>query len=173
MLRKSVPLAVVAAAGVLAGKHSAAANPYGDPDNNIAGVGTIPDNGSHLYCQGSIDGVRWTVAVDLMNYLENATDMSSVEGGSCSNVTDLRWDGRDGLPLGTSGAFTCLDFNAATNRCDAGRAQVNVTSIQNLAESSMVDYNIRKTMCHEMGHSVGLAHYKGSTGPADRRTVEL
>jgi predicted Zn-dependent protease len=74
------------------------------------------------------------------SYFENYMDV-------CTSATDVVWKADSSLPA--RGSYIYLDFVGSL--CQRARVTINPTQLSN-------DINRRKTSCHEIGHSGGLAH---------------
>lgn len=153
---------VAVAAGVVSTflpKSPVSADPFGSIS---ADTGPAADSSLHTYCDGSLDPGEFDNAVSAMNYLESSTDMSVANAGNCQAATDVRFDIGNGLPANVRGRYTCLVWETSPTVCDGGRVQTNVAT---LAAGADYENNLDKTIRHEVGHSVGLTHYKSANFP--------
>ncbi|WP_436701478.1 hypothetical protein [Nocardioides sp. BYT-33-1] len=75
--------------------------------------------------------------------------------GPCNAGTDLRI-GEQWLGLLVFGQAQCALLNA-NNFCDRWRVRINFSELRNY--DGVTDYAVRKTTCHEIGHTAGMAHY--------------
>jgi hypothetical protein len=164
-------LAAVAALAVTA---PAMADPFGldTPTNNVNGVGAIPDNFGHTYC---FDGAGWTTAwrnvVDsrMANLDAETSYWDSFLGSTCWGGNDV-WFQLADLGPSLRGDYRCRWWNngvdgipnSGDDRCESAIIRLNSNS--NVLTD---DHQRRKTACHEIGHSVGLAHRLW--GPPDPR----
>ncbi|XBB70180.1 hypothetical protein ABFU82_12965 [Nocardioides sp. WV_118_6] len=101
---------------------------------------------------------------------QTVVDTDEIEAG-CGDATDILFR-QVNMGWGTAGDARCLAVNDI-GRCDQWRVRINVEAI-NVAATNP-GYQIRKTICHEVGHTVGLWHYGAGdpyTGPADRNGAD-
>ena len=155
-----VTLAAVAAIGVTA---PAMADPFGldTPTNNVNGVGAIPDNFGHTYC---FDGGGWTTAWrnivhSRMAALDAETSYWDIFPipNDCALITDLYF--QLDTAMTPRGDYRCQLWNkgvdgvpnSGDDRCESAIIRLNPNLLTD-------DHQRRKTACHEIGHSVGLAH---------------
>ena len=143
----------------------ASADSFGldQPNNNVPGVGAIPDNFDHTFC---FSGVGWTANwKDLVSSRMQNLDTQTlyfdnpVPNGACQNPTDLHFKLDTTLPNGTRGSWGCRLWengadglpNSGDDRCSAANIKINPNP------GVLVDnHQRRKTICHEIGHSVGM-----------------
>jgi len=128
-------------------------------------AGVLADSLTHTFCRGSAPDAQWDNEQAAMAYLQANTVMNVAELNSCAATTDVRWDGRAGLGAGSRGEWGCLDYDAPSNVCDAARIRVFVGAINANSPAGTEENNLNKTLRHEMGHSVGLRHYKTTATP--------
>jgi len=165
-------LAVVALSAVAALGFAipASADPFGldTPTVNVSGVGAIPDNFDHTYC---FDGAGWTpslrtvVNTQMVNLDSQTSYFDTLPPPPCFAQTDV-WFQVTVLPAGVRGDWSCRLWgdgadgvpNSGDERC-AG-ATVRISSDPLVLTN---DHQRRKTTCHEIGHSVGLAHGTDTT----------
>jgi hypothetical protein len=159
---------VVAAAAALVATFGfaapASADPFGldQPGNNVPGVGGIPDNFNHTYCfRGNGWTAAWHTVVDTqMANLDNQTlyfDTFPIPNG-CASTTDV-WFELDASLGSTRGDWHCRLWNngidgipeSGDDRCEGATIRLNPSVLTD-------GHQQRKTACHEIGHSVGLAH---------------
>lgn len=126
--------------------------------------GPLPDRGTHTYCLGDFappnnlveERIHWSMGT-LASQTIVGVDHHS---GGCTPQSDVRWT-QEPLGTGVFGAASCIDKNAE-GRCDQARAKIHYGAIQD--EASNPPAMVRKTACHELGHTVGVQHYDGPGG---------
>lgn len=92
-----------------------------------------------------------------MQNLDIQTDVTQVFHASCTDSTDVRV-GQQWLAANTYGQTSCAKLqDDAPYYCDRWRVRINFEEIQN--DASNVTNQVRKTACHEIGHTVGVDHY--------------
>ncbi len=136
---------------------SAAADPFGGGGSTM---GYRADNAGQDYCTVVPWPSDWgTPFVEAMINLDTQTDMYDEYASSCGPQTDIQGVRSNSTAMpGARGDYQCLTFVSAGTVCDTGRVRVNVDVLTNYTQR-------RKTLCHEIGHSVGLQHYtSASTG---------
>jgi hypothetical protein len=151
----------VAALGVTA---PAKADPFGldTPIHSVEGVGAIPDNFNHTYC---FDGAGWTqdwrrVVHARMANLDDQTNYFDTWpiDHQCFPTTDL-WFRLDST-MADRGDYRCRvwaygsDGPTDDDRCEGATIRLN-----SRAGVLPDTHQRRKTACHEIGHSVGIAHH--------------
>lgn len=122
--------------------------------------GALPDNWNHTYC---FSGAGWTatwkgyVNTQMAN-LDTQTNYYDTSK-ACDSITDISF--QLSSSISARGDYTCLSWNLGNDNtantgdeeCEASRIRINSSS------SVLPDAHQRKkTICHEIGHSVGLAH---------------
>jgi hypothetical protein len=160
-----VGCAMLATAAALAVAGPANADPFGldTPTTNVPGVGAIPDNFNHTYCFAG-DGwtAAWRTVVDSrMQNLDTQTsyfDTFPLPTG-CFATTDVWFDLSS--TMSARGDYRCRLWNngvdgvpnSGDDRCEGATIRLN-------SDAAVLpdDHQRRKTACHEIGHSVGLAH---------------
>lgn len=145
-------LSAVTALGGVAWGVPAGADPYG---TNAEDTGAFPDSNPHTYCLGaSLSSSATDEWIAHMNYLEAATDINSSGPSDCTGSTDVIGQNVN-LPGAQMGLTDCIEFAGFV--CDRSRAQIDESYI---AQQRYPITTRRKTICHEVGHTVGLTHYK-------------
>jgi len=121
----------------------------GPPDH-----GYRPDNFDHDWCWSTgWPGGSWsTDATARHTYLNDTTNFSGGSLQTCNSGTDVYW--KASTTQTAYGSYICDDLNSGI--CD--NASITILNSTILPQS-----NRRKTMCHELGHTGGLAHYSGTT----------
>lgn len=159
---------------VLVGPPPARADTHGDCN---ASSGCKPDSADHSYCflpstygtenDALRDSMTWS-----MNNLAAQTDMT-VSHPACDGGTDVKW-ARTDLENYVLAQWHCLSWvgttcYTATNRIDIeehyriGNDPDNIVdSSDGVMEAGELDLNRDISACHELGHSVGLAHHDRS-----------
>lgn len=146
-------------------------------------TGAWPDGNLHTYCRGTgafnpANDV-WAAAVNSMNAAAAASQLntnlfSACTGSSGSADVTVRAVDLDG----SRGQAACVAFTviAGVKRCD--RFDVRIDRPQIVADQAFfgtgtVADNIRKTTCHELGHSMGLSHYSAGNAPEGQRSCMI
>jgi hypothetical protein len=151
--RRLLACGALAVAGALGVAGTAGADPFGldTPTHNEPGVGGIPDSTIHTYC---FSGAGWTQAwQDVVSSRMLNLDVQTLYEGppvACDAATDVTF--QLSSTLGARGDYRCVTWNAV-GFCDAAIVRLN-SSTAVLPN----DHQRRKSACHEIGHSVGLAH---------------
>lgn len=150
-----------------------------DQGNGFCG----PDDYIHYYCYGSTlngateirDQVDW-----VMDLMENQTVMTTTKQ-SCTSSTDLRFQNAN-LGATVRGQYVCDTWagQAHPQVCAAATVTMDRPQIVDEANDSSWPYsngiegdtevrmNVRKTYCHEAGHSAGFDHHPESDYPPSR-----
>ncbi|WP_139177261.1 hypothetical protein [Geodermatophilus siccatus] len=135
------------------------------PNDLVGGVGGIPDNFTHTYC---FDGSGWTsewqnLVHGRMANLDTQTSYTDLfpQPGPCANITDVWFQLSTTMGTSTRGDYECrLWNNGPDGKPDSGdeRCESAIIRINSRAGVLTDDQERRKTICHEIGHSVGLKH---------------
>lgn len=174
MGKRCVRVLVPSVAGLLIGVGTitltptafAAGHDYADCD----GFGwCAPDNSGHTWCFGaSTDGaqdlrasMRWAI-----NNMTNTTQMSDQELDACNDTTDVKWQRVD-VEGSARGRYSCQDEPRRPRVCTEAEVRIRPEAIQQDLEDSgdgnpepgELDLNRDKTVCHELGHSLGFDHH--------------
>lgn len=127
-------------------------------NNPPDGGGPLADSLIHTFCWGAgfdanlQDNASWA----MLNSLNIPTQMiDSFE--ACTGSTDVKFLDAD-LPSPTRGQYSCIAF-AAPGTCNSGQITVDPAQL-NIGINDEEDTT--KTMCHEIGHSVGMMHAVGT-----------
>ena len=130
------------------------------------GTGCLADDANEDFCTvyawPTTYGNRF---MDAMANLDAQTDMYDTYQSTCGAQTDiggyLNKSKEMTAPLDsyTLGAYSCTKKIAGSSTvCDQGSLTINTSLLTDATK-------IRKTLCHEIGHAVGLLHYPmGTTG---------
>lgn len=126
---------------------SASGDDYGTGPPN---VGYMPDSSLHTYCldEGYTGNNAEDAANNKMANLVNQTNMSKDRDPSCTGPTDAKFRIAN-LTSNVDGQFVCLE--RAGNVCFSYALRFDRSNISS-------DDDWAQTACHEIGHSVGLAH---------------
>jgi hypothetical protein len=148
----------VVAACVLLSASVVSADPFGTGGED---TGWHADSSTHTFCLGdTLTTNGYYYAALAFNYLESATDMT-VSGGDesfCGAGTDAQVSNLN-LGPGNLGLTDCT--NRSGTVCSAAHLYINEGYISTLVYPVTT---LRKTECHEIGHSVGLTHYNDVNG---------
>jgi hypothetical protein len=167
--RRISPLLGGGIVATLLSKSTVHADPFGQDE--LDGTGAFADSSLHTYC--FTNPPEWGGASvwgdDAMAYLEGYTDMDTVGYASCAASDDAWLDIKD-LSGATRGQRYCRVALDAAGACDSNAVEVDTQQI--FAEAwtfepgdwlAAYERNVRKTLQHEIGHSVGMTHHGGAT----------
>lgn len=125
-----------------------------------------PDKGDyHTFCFTNAFANNATLlsrarySMDNNDGLEAQTVVNTLEQ-ACGALTDVKFYVADTGP--SYGDANCVQFNS-NGYCDQWDLRINWWVIQQLATND--GYQARKTLCHEIGHTVGLRHYESGHSP--------
>jgi hypothetical protein len=135
-------------------------------------LGLLPDGNAHSWCNDSSPN---TPPLDVRNHASAAmSDADSrsgltrsffstcISGGAAADVTVRAVD----LPAGIRGMWTCI--STVSGKCDRSTVDIDrpeIVANQAAAGTGTVDNNVRKSVCHELGHSMGLDHFPAGSEP--------
>ena len=148
-LRLSVGLTVL---GVLLAPHQALADPYP--------VDGGPDGGKHRFCLDKKHKMAKPVrqrAVRPMARADAQTHASVKRQTSCGPHSDVRFQQRY-IGADIYGYSPCARRAAGGVRCDARQVRIYWAEIKR--DANYPKRQARKTLCHEVGHTLGLNHYR-------------
>lgn len=120
-----------------------------------------PDRGTHTFCFASEympNTIVQGAAFPTFDNIAVQTVVNVEYHGTCKDGTDARVGQQD---LGNTifGETTCVLLNS-NSFCDRWRVRINYSLINSYSSTSTATTNgVRKTVCHEVGHTLGLAHY--------------
>lgn len=126
-----------------------------------------PDRGDHSYCfstSAPMNNVLHDRAEMSMDTVEAQTVVHTVRRSSCGASTDVTFK-QTYLGEGVFGNTSCLALNS-NNYCDRHRVRISWSEIQ--LQATRDNYQARKTLCHETGHTLGLDHYRIDYSRSDR-----
>ncbi|WP_183095730.1 hypothetical protein [Nocardioides stalactiti] len=95
-----------------------------------------------------------------MTNLEDQTEFRPSQNSECSAAIDVQFRVETGgRPGDDRGLWHCVDPNYSNGKC--GKATVTIWPDVIDAEAAPGDYelNLRKTACHEVGHTVNQKHH--------------
>jgi hypothetical protein len=149
-----------------------AADPYPNPKWPKG-----PDKGTHTYCF-SVDypagpGVRDRVhySMDNKDGVEAQTVVDTQYYSSCSSAIDvIVGQGRTFEGDNETFGETWCAHKLSNERCDRWNVLINNYYIQLRAAND--GYQQRKSICHELGHSLGLVHYEGAAATPDVNGIQ-
>ncbi|GAA4817764.1 hypothetical protein ACFQ0K_09205 [Nocardioides caeni] len=159
--RRGVRRAIaVFASGVLAVVLTAISNPVSASPTDYP-WSVYPDRGAHTYCFGPAFAAysaltsRAHYAMDDNDGVEAQTVVDTVFYSACSAATDVRFV-ETPIGGGAGGETQCVALNSA-GYCDQWHVRIDWDVIREVASND--GYQARKTLCHEIGHSLGADHY--------------
>lgn len=129
-------------------------------------LGYYADNSLHSYCWASPMSMKDEAEWAMIYALANDTDMSRSYSGYCDGYdynTDVWFYSYD-LPYPARGQYDCVGFDSPTI-CGTADIVFDIPQIE--GDGDLWWYDRVKTACHEIGHSVGLAHAATATDCMD------
>ncbi|MEV4375996.1 hypothetical protein [Streptosporangium sp. NPDC049644] len=134
--------------------------------------GNHPDGGNHIYCYaGTVPSNLRDNMESAISYLNGYTDAVTQLHTTCNlsgaGQTDVVWMnyGLGGVKFGGTDCDIYWD-PPYEERCDRFRAVVDKNRIDGAAYLR-AENQYTKTACHEIGHTVGLAHYSEMVVPPE------
>ena len=123
---------------------------------NDSTTGPFADDASHDYCWGpGFDAALKDNANNAMSNLDIQTVMTDLYQANCDVVgTDIWWFDAD-LPPATRGLYHCVTWVTYGSICNSADVKLDPAEI-NIGSNDELDTT--KSACHEVGHSVGMAH---------------
>lgn len=125
-------------------------------------TGAKADNGWHDYCTVYSWVPSWQQPLDdAMARLSSQTVMTTHwQSGGCSNWMDVQARVSNSTEMGSAlrGSTTCVtgQFDALNVVCGGAAVLLNADLLTDYGQR-------RKTICHEVGHTVGLSHSSTAT----------
>lgn len=158
-------LATLSAASAMGLAHAqtAFADPTGDTEGQNEDTGAKPDPNFHNACYRSGTPADMIyLATESLNTTASASDLNGRVVGECESLEiDVRIINID-LPTGF-GSAPCVDpFGPGPGvECNRYEARIDRAAVFAATSPNSLDiYGLRKTICHELGHTMGLTHYK-------------
>ena len=163
-LRRRLYTAMVAVVAIIAAPTyavAAKADVFGPYSSDS---GPFADNYIHTWCEGHANYIPiWRDSMqDAMDYLDLQTNMTTGWPEHCDINTDIWYDVYDSSVLGYNVRGLSFCRIALTSEGVCGSALLAMNS--DLLNTYM---DRRKTSCHEIGHTVGLAHSSQLTSTSD------
>jgi len=118
----------------------------------------LPDVGKHSWCYASGFNQE-TPAINSMENVEDQTVVDTKYESACDSATDVKWFEKPTsfFSVGEFGRTECKDRqNALPERCDNWYVYLNMSLINS---STYPTVQRRQTVCHELGHTLGVRHY--------------
>lgn len=162
LLRRLPALAIgILAATTLATMGTAApagADEFGQGNSTS---GRVPDSFAHTFC---FSGSGWTdtwrtVVTSRMQNLDSQTRYTDSFHSACDGSIDVQFVLDSNLGSSIRGSYRCNGENWGADGLPFTGDELCTTSTVRLNPTLLPDgHQRRKTACHEIGHSVGLAH---------------
>jgi hypothetical protein len=131
----------------------ASADPFGTWTSD---TGPFADGVGHTYCWGSgFDAALQDNATAALANLDAQTEMFDSFQATCNVVTTDIYFFDANLPAGVRGSTRCVTWKTYGVVCDSFDIEIDPAEI-NIGSDDEADTT--KTLCHEVGHSVGLSH---------------
>lgn len=168
MMKRGSPRRLVALISLVLGAALLSPSPIAVADGYPSSI--YPDRGNHTYCFGPAFAAysaltsRAHYAMDNNDGLAAQTEVNTVFHSTCSESTDVRFVE---TPLGGDdyGEAECVKVNIYTGYCDQFHVRLDWDIIK--LDATNDGYEARHTLCHEIGHSVGVRHYLGFANSPD------
>lgn len=157
-LRRAGAGALSLIGAIAASPGAAAGDPIGagPPDSFF-----FADSSTQGFCLGnSLTDRAHLYFVAQMDYLDDATDMADFGPTSCSSAVDIV--GHNFNLAGNRKGSTSCQVPPQGDVCTS--ADVFIDEVE-VATSPYPTPGLQKTICHEIGHTVGLTHYKVAAYP--------
>lgn len=126
--------------------------------------GGRPDTGggTHTWCVINNPAVvLHETAYDSMLHMRDQTIVGRAYHDPCVPSTDVKWVWNPYLQGDAYGTAVCVAEHS-DGKCD----QFIVTLYRKIIDlAPYPDSQLRKTACHELGHTLGVSHYTGSNYP--------
>lgn len=124
----------------------------------------LPNNTSHWYCfHSSVPSSVRNVYHDVMTHMANRTVFNDTYTANCGTSTDVVFmEGGDASgPRGVAtcvnaSGFVCQQFWVMTNRASIYSGTASAYPTWPSEATTNYYFNVRKTITHEVGHSLGL-----------------
>jgi len=143
---------------ILVGPQEADANPWGPyPGQPQSKNVFFADSSIHTFYFGSLTSTSTTSAWHMINVLNQPSyDMTAYRVYTWSPTLDARiydsFYGSDLCGIGCLGRYRCLRLGSTSSVCDGAVLNLNLSYL------GTGQANRTHTVCHEVGHSLGLRH---------------
>lgn len=119
-----------------------------------------PDRGNHGFCFDPNHAMNAAVrnrAVATMSNVDAQTVVTTARQASCGTKSDVVFQQRP-LPNNWIGYAPCARRVPGSSRCDSRHVRIYWGLINSIAVNPNLE--ARATLCHEVGHTLGLNHYE-------------
>jgi len=121
-----------------------------------------PDTGAHTWCVPASPAVTLhDIADDSMRRARDQTTMTRAYHDTCNGATDVKWLWAFEPNDPYYGMAVCVNWYE-NHRCNRYEITLNKSNIDTWTYPGS---QLRKTACHELGHTLGVSHYKFSEYP--------